>query len=307
MAILAEKSTTLALLSSHTSVGIPVRRVWSQIGDLLRDARHRLRMARFARRVARHPENARLLADYGSYLELNGERAEAAEIYARLALLHRKLEDADRANFYCHKFEFCGYKNGARVYRELAPLFSQVGRYADAARACRRVAEAYVDDGHKRAVLGFLKQLPPLGPFGQETRDEIEALLRATGRRSSQTGSGRLDPNGARRSDEFLSGTLGRISASDVVQIVESNALTGRFDLDAPDGPAVIYFDAGRIVAAKYGNLTGRDAARRIFVIDSVPFRVVTTEKVPADEFSVRSNTSLLLDVLREIDEAARA
>ena len=91
------------------------------------------------------------------------------------------------------------------------------------------------------------------------------------------------------------------------MQIVESNALTGRFDVESADGPAVIYFDTGRIVAAKCGAMTGRDAVRRIFVIESAPFRVVTTERVPADEFGSRSNAGLLLDVMREIDEAARA
>lgn len=105
--------------------------------------------------------------------------------------------------------------------------------------------------------------------------------------------------------DVFLSGHLGRITPFDVVQIVESNSLTGRLDFLTAPVPGAIFFRDGHIVAAISGSKRGHDALRAVFTADPSPFRVVVTEHLPEEEFKVINNTGLLLDIIREIDEAA--
>lgn len=104
--------------------------------------------------------------------------------------------------------------------------------------------------------------------------------------------------------DVFLSGHLGRITPFDVVQIVESNSLTGRLDF-MTDPRGAIFFRDGHIVAALSGGKRGHEALRAVFTADPSPFRVVVTENLPDEEFKVINNTGLLLDIIREIDEAA--
>ena len=101
----------------------------------------------------------------------------------------------------------------------------------------------------------------------------------------------------------FLSGTLGRITQFDIVQMVESNSLTGRLDITIHNELGVVFFEAGRIVAARFGLLEGLEAARKVFLIQEAPFRVVITTRLPPDEFRLATNTGFLLEILKTVDE----
>jgi hypothetical protein len=289
------------------------RNVWSSLHRSWQEKRRSWRLARLERGLAREPDSVRLLTDLAALHEVTGDQASAGSAYARLTLLHVKRQDKDAALFCTRKFELYGFADGARVYRELATLFGAKGQYLEAARFCRKVAEQYAADGHASAVAGYLRQLPPLGPHEAATRAELEAL--APGVRAQQpppkerpeAPSARA-PRAAKPDDDvFLAGTLGHVSVFDIVHIVETNALTGRLDISDQSAPASLFFDAGRIVAARHGAERAHTAARTIFTIASAPFKVVLTDRIPPDEFLLRSNTGLLLDVLREIDESGHA
>ncbi len=265
-----------------------------------------LRLRRFETALKAEPDSVRILGALALYLEGIGKKDRAGSTYARMALIHARAGDIESAAFCTRKFEFCGLADPARVFRELATVFATAGRFADAARVCRRVAESYVADGHARAVAGFLKQLPPLGPYAEATRAELEDLAAAALGVDSQE-SDIPEPATRRPVEEvFLSGTLGRVGVYDVVQMVESNQLTGRLDITSRDCLAHIYFSKGRVVAARRGVERGYPAARRALTIKSGRFKVVTMDAAPPDEFHVPNNTSLLLDVLREIDESTQ-
>lgn len=297
------RAETAPSSSASTPRSLSAVRLW------LRDTRMRLRLRRYRRRLDREPDNLPLLKEYAAYLEVKSFRAEAAECYVRLARLYRIRRDADEVAFYCRKLDFCASPDATRVHRELAILYSDLSRPLEAARACRRVVEGYLREGHVAAATGFIRQLPRLGPHEKSTRAELEALVAGSlgDQLARRSAAAQAVTDASTREEVFLSGSLGRVTPFDVIQIIESNVLTGRLDVDAANGPASLYFRDGRIVAARFGATTGVDAARAVLSVSDARFRVVNTVAVPDDQFNARNNTGFLLEILKEIDEAKRA
>ncbi|HEV2761503.1 MAG TPA: DUF4388 domain-containing protein [Pyrinomonadaceae bacterium] len=103
-----------------------------------------------------------------------------------------------------------------------------------------------------------------------------------------------------------LAGDLSAVSIFDAVQVIENARLTGALNLTEDEGetPAGrILFNEGRIVGAETGEQTALEAFRLVVEINSGGFDF---EKSP-QEFPVTiealSNTNLLLDTLRQLDE----
>ena len=295
-----------------------------------RSFQHQRTLSRFKKNIQSSPDNLALLNTYSNYLESKGMCEEAAGVYGRLVSICRRLREADQAAVYCRKLDVVGNRDSARCYRELASLYSELGRFDDASRAVKRVVELYLDEGQQKAAAGYIRQLPPLGTRADSTRAELTRMTTdftkpadEPSRPVLQLVSGERSPQETARpaytyttnplastvalpeEDVFLSGHLGRITPFDVVQIVESNSLTGRLDFLTTPVPGAIFFRDGHIVAAISGSKRGHDALRAVFTSDPSPFRVVVTEHLPAEEFKVINNTGLLLDIIREIDEAA--
>lgn len=274
----------------------------SRSRDAWRSARLRWRVASLRRQVAREPRNRAALAALGAALEASGSAAGAIDCYLGLSRLFRDARDADQLSYLVRKLEHLGCDDLARLHRDLARLYAETGRHEEAARSCRRVVEAYLAEGQVKAASGYLGQLPPLGRTDASTRAELVSLVE----RAAPGAPGAPAPEREREPERiFLSGALGRISAFDVVQIVESNGLTGRLSVDVPGSRATgaLFFDNGRIVAARFGSLSGRAGARDLLRLTAAAFRVELDDGAPPDEFGATTNTGLLLDLLREIDE----
>lgn len=293
---------------------------------------HNQKLRRFRKTLKSSPDNLQILNTYSNYLESQGMRDDAAAIYGRLVTIYKRQREADKAAVYCRKLDIVGNRDAARCYRELALLYSELGRFDDAAHAVKRVVELYLAEGQPKAAAGYIRQLPPLGTKADATRselsritDEYRAPVVPQTRPLLQLVSGEtpeLEPVRPAHAyttnplastiappadDVFLSGHLGRITPFDVVQIVESNSLTGRLDFLTQPEPGAIFFRDGHIVAAISAGKRGHDALRAVFTAEPSPFRVVVTENLPPEEFKVINNTGLLLDIIREIDEAAEA
>ena len=287
-------------------------------------------MRRFKKAIQSSPDSLALLNSYSNYLESKGLREEAAGVYGRLVSICRRQREADQAAVYCRKLDVAGNRDAARCYREMAALYSELGRFEDAARAAKRVVELYLEEGQQKAATGYIRQLPPLATRADSTRAELTRMTNdftrpvdEPSRPVLQLVSGEQTSHEATRpayayttnplastvampeEDVFLSGHLGRITPFDVVQIVESNSLTGRLDFLTTPVPGAIFFRDGHIVAAISGSKRSHEALRAIFTAEPSPFRVVVTEHLPDEEFKVINNTGLLLDIIREIDEAA--
>lgn len=100
-----------------------------------------------------------------------------------------------------------------------------------------------------------------------------------------------------------LAGDLAAINVFDAIQIIENAKLTGALQLSNSTLSARVLFNLGRIVDAEGGGLTGQSAFRQTVEITTGTFEF---ERSSA-EFPVRiqalSNTNLILDTLRQLDE----
>ncbi|QUW01682.1 FHA domain-containing protein [Chloracidobacterium sp. MS 40/45] len=108
-----------------------------------------------------------------------------------------------------------------------------------------------------------------------------------------------------RSGSKFLTGDLSRISVFDVIQVVEANRLTATFTVRATHGQGGwVGFNEGLIVTCEVGHLRGLDAFRKFVGFTEGFFEVERSTKPFPVTITAGSNTSLTLDILRELDEA---
>lgn len=100
-----------------------------------------------------------------------------------------------------------------------------------------------------------------------------------------------------------FAGDLSTVSIFDAVQVLENSRLTGALAIRSSDRAGRVLFNDGRIVDADCGEAKGTLAFRLIVEVTAGSFDF---EKA-AHEFPVRiqalSNTNLILDTLRQMDE----
>ncbi|HWN08740.1 MAG TPA: DUF4388 domain-containing protein [Pyrinomonadaceae bacterium] len=101
-----------------------------------------------------------------------------------------------------------------------------------------------------------------------------------------------------------LAGDLSAINLFDAIQIIENAKLTGALELASESQSARVLFNEGRIVDSESAGVTGEPAFRQTVEITTGSFEFQRA----AAEFPVRiqalSNTNLILDTLRQLDEA---
>jgi tetratricopeptide (TPR) repeat protein len=170
----------------------------------------------------------------------------------------------------------------------------------EAARQCLALARLYVeredfDEAYDRLLEA--KQLDPRINIA----GGLEAIRRA--RRPDL----RPEATATVRSDRplvTLAGDLATVSVFDAVQVLENAKLNGILVLSNDTQSGSIYFNDGRIVDAESGGATGEAGFRRVCEITNGSFDFQKS----AAEFPARiialSNTNLILDTLRQLDEA---
>lgn len=109
--------------------------------------------------------------------------------------------------------------------------------------------------------------------------------------------------------DTSLSGSLSHHDLAGVVQMLAQAHQSGALHINAGDIDGVIFFDAGEIVHAEIGSLFGDEAVIHIFkncekAGQGVYKFLYGTASV--QQTVLRSATDLMLDAMREVDEAAR-
>jgi len=100
-----------------------------------------------------------------------------------------------------------------------------------------------------------------------------------------------------------LAGDLSTISVFDAIQVIENARLNGILTLSGEKHQGDVRFNEGRIVDAACGTNVGDPAFQQVVEITSGTFEFQKT----AEQFPVRiqavSNTNLILDTLRMLDE----
>jgi uncharacterized protein DUF4388 len=100
-----------------------------------------------------------------------------------------------------------------------------------------------------------------------------------------------------------LAGDLSAISVFDAIQVIENARLTGSLTLLTHAQSGHVYFNVGVIADADCGGEKGESGFRRIVEITSGTFEFQkTTGRYPV-KIQASTNTNLILDTLRHLDE----
>src|ERR1051325_241162 len=100
-----------------------------------------------------------------------------------------------------------------------------------------------------------------------------------------------------------LAGDLAAVSVFDAVQALEHAKLNGSLLLSNETTSGTVYFNDGRIVDAESGGATGEAAFRRVCEITSGSFEFQKSASEFPTRITALSNTNLILDTLRQLDE----
>ncbi len=100
-----------------------------------------------------------------------------------------------------------------------------------------------------------------------------------------------------------LAGDLSVISVFDAIQTIENSRLTGSLTLANSAQTGKVFFNDGQIVGSESGQLAAREAFRQIVEITGGTFDFEKSAQSFPVTIEAASNTNLILDSLREVDE----
>jgi tetratricopeptide (TPR) repeat protein len=186
--------------------------------------------------------------------------------------------------------------------REIATAQNQP---EEAARQCLALVKLYIardnfDSAQERLLAA--KQADPRINIAPG----LEAIRRA--RRPDLVPPPAAAPSNALRAARAVTfaGDLSVVSIFDAVQVIENARLTGTLTLTAAASGALagsIQFNEGRIAAAESDSDRDADALRRLVEMTGGEFDFERSNKTYPTTIQAASNTSLLLNALRELDE----
>lgn len=104
---------------------------------------------------------------------------------------------------------------------------------------------------------------------------------------------------------ELLRGNFAIVSMFDIIQMIESNKLSGALGVKSPAANGEILFNDGQIVAAQSGVGSGIDALKSFLDVTEGSFEFKRSAVHYPRTIEATSNMSLMLDLLRVKDEEA--
>lgn len=169
----------------------------------------------------------------------------------------------------------------------------------EAARQCLALASIYIeredfDTAHERLLEA--KQLDQRINIA----GGLEAIRRA--RRPDLKPTPAAEPVFERK-HFTLAGDLSAISVFDAMQVIENARLNGVLTLNGAGHEGQVKFSDGRIVDASCGGDSGEKGFQRVVEITSGTFEFQKTSEQYPVRIQALSNTNLILDTLRMLDE----
>ncbi|HEX7997219.1 MAG TPA: DUF4388 domain-containing protein [Pyrinomonadaceae bacterium] len=131
----------------------------------------------------------------------------------------------------------------------------------------------------------------------------LEAIRRAQAPQAYQPEPSVAAPTLIERREATLAGDLSAINIFDVVQVLENARLTGALMIRAEEKEGRVLFNEGRIVGAEAEKAQGEDAFRKLVEVTKGFFEFEKTAREFPVSISAASNTNLILDSLRLLDE----
>lgn len=174
-------------------------------------------------------------------------------------------------------------------------------KHADeAARQCLALANLYIERDDFDSAYDRLLEAKQLDPR-INIAGGLEAIRRA--RRPDLRPSPQPLENKISTKQVTLAGDLSAISVFDAIQVIENAKLTGSLLLMTKTQNGQILFNAGTIVDADCAGSKGESAFRHIVEITGGSFEFHKSSRAFPVCLKVSSNTNLLLDTLRMLDE----
>ena len=186
--------------------------------------------------------------------------------------------------------------------REVAAAHKQP---QEAARHCLALASLYIERDDFDAAHDRLLEAKQL-----DNRISIATGLEAIRRARHPVAKTAATPAApaARRTRPAVAfaGDLSLISVFDAVQAIENSRLTGALTLSNDAQSGRVFFNDGQIVGADSGEKTAHAAFREIVEITAGSFDFQRSNEGYPVTIEAASNTNLILDSLREVDEKNR-
>lgn len=173
----------------------------------------------------------------------------------------------------------------------------------EAARHCLALASLYIERDEFDAAHDRLLEAKTLDKR-ISIATGLEAIRRARHPELQSKPDAKSPLRGARAGVTFA-GDLAAISLFDAIQAIENSRLTGALVLTNNAQAGRVLFNDGLIVGAESGKLAGENAFRQIVEITGGAFEFEKAVQSFPVTIDASSNTKLILDSLREIDEKA--
>ena len=174
----------------------------------------------------------------------------------------------------------------------------------EAARQCLALARLYVEREEFDAAYDRLLEAKQLDPR-INIAGGLEAIRRA--RRPDLRPEQPSGPMAQRGPAVALAGDLTAISVFDAIQVIENAKLTGTLLLTNDRQSGSVRFNEGRIVDAECAGEIGEAGFRQIVEITTGGFEFQKTAEDFPQRIKSPSNTNLILDTLRQLDEQKTA
>lgn len=171
----------------------------------------------------------------------------------------------------------------------------------EAARQCLALASLYIEREDLEAAHDRLLEAKQLDPR-ISIATGLEAIRRARRPDFSPLTAPAQSATALRPASVFA-GDLSAISIFDAVQVLENARLTGTLSITNEAAQGRVFFNEGRIVGAEIAESIGEEAFRNLVEVTSGAFDFERHAELFPVTINAASNTNLLLDSLRQLDE----
>ena len=187
------------------------------------------------------------------------------------------------------------YPNEVRLRQKLKAIYFDRKMPKRAAQECLEIAKILQQQNQKEEANKYLREAQRLNPvLSSARRDQALAA-------SAQTPAATASSTTA----TTLKGDLSEIGLLDVIQVLDNCQKTGKLLVSSEGGAGTIFFNSGRIVNAIYQEKAGEQAMYALVAVKGGTFEYQPSV-TPFDVVIHNSNTNLLLEGLRLLDEANR-
>jgi tetratricopeptide (TPR) repeat protein len=168
-----------------------------------------------------------------------------------------------------------------------------------AAQECLEIAKALQQRDQKEEANKYLREAQRLNPLlSSAKRNPTPATVGPAENQPGPVSKGNEDT-------VSLCGDLSEIGLLDVIQILDNAQKSGKLMIKSEGNPGTIFFNSGRIVNATYQDKVGEPAMYALVAVKGGSFDYKPSS-VAFDVVINNSNTNLLLEGLRLLDEANR-